>query len=143
MENYLIVGNYFAIDINGNKKITTLKAKQWIEEECLLCGSSLEGRRAAFTYLSGYRYKLPIVLDDNASNIYFLNYALNNRDCQLVNFSKLIAYYALNSYTTKLLFEGGISQEIAVNIRCFKRQEKLLKLFRQKRYKKLYNTLNE
>lgn len=65
-----------------------------IANNCLINGSTLEGRQKASSYLIGSNYKPPILLDNEHHIIMFPTHSTRNKACAWLNLSSILTYYA-------------------------------------------------
>ena len=123
----------FGIDLNGNLIPIKNESLSFINDYCLLNGSTLEGRNEAFRYLTGTRYK-PCLIVSLVKGIFYLctRRIENYKTFCLINFLALEHYKQVDVQHTKLYFKTGFEITIAVNYRIIKRQMVLMNRYLEK-----------
>lgn len=85
--------------------------KKVVDNSCKNFGSSLEGRMAGTTKLTGIKYKTPIIISEYLSIILFPTASPNNEECQWLSLHN-IKNYDKNGTTTIVEFTTGKKVEI-------------------------------
>lgn len=127
MQDFLILGSDFRLDLNGVFITETNNLKKIMNEMCLSYGSSLKGRREAMEYTTGFFKKAPLVVSQKHDRYYLLTRSLKSKDCLLINYSELLLYKKINLNKTRLYFHDNIYYDINLDSRILKRQVKILK----------------
>ncbi|MCM1053070.1 MAG: competence protein ComK [Ruminococcus sp.] len=99
---YTITPKTLALISNGKKtKVYELNKNIIVNENinpiissnCLLNGSTFEGRQKATSYLTGITYKPPIVLDNHHEIILIPTHSTRNTSCSWINLTNILNYY--------------------------------------------------
>lgn len=97
-------------------------ALEWLSKECLKFGSTLNGRKEAFRYLTKTKQKPAILLSERYRLLYFPCKADSNHDNIWINDSQLIDFKKLDECQTKLLFTHDFVYTIPFAYRTIKKQ---------------------
>ncbi|WP_217586432.1 competence protein ComK [Lentibacillus saliphilus] len=92
-----------------------------LEENCIIYGSSLHGRRESVKKLLGLKYKVPIPVDPKKDVFFFPTAASRNKDCVW------LAYYQIQNFREegdrlKVQFLDGTCLLINVSLHAFSQQ---------------------
>lgn len=114
----------------GNKeKRLALKPYQILEELCLRNGSSYEGRKESFCFITGARQKPGILISERTQDIYFPTTSKKNEDCVWVLYNQVFKVKSLDQMNSKILFLDGTKVNIPYDSRILNKQLKRCALF--------------
>ena len=140
MRDILLLFRNSGYKLNGEHFQLETDLYKFLEKKCLSYGSSIEGRRAAFFYLTGHKCLLPLVCS-NYQQLYFLaTRSYKAKDAYFINYQHLLSYKRVDDNSTILYFDTGFEIVINCNFRIIKRQTKLMNLY-IKNYYSLYNQI--
>lgn len=86
-----------------------------IKDSCLFFGSSLEGRKEGTKHLINCEMKLPIIIEDRDSLIFFPTSSYRNNDNVWISYNNLLNYSKIDSNRTMIFFKEN--NKIMVNIK--------------------------
>lgn len=146
---YNITEETLAIIPSGNKsKIIEVNKTLEIEEigvnivsrNCILNGSSLDGRQKSSAYLIGTNYKPPIIISELKSLILFPTHSDRNKNCIWLNLNGIIYYKKKinNAVTIEFINHQKITINVSYSIfdKQFLRATRLSLALRGQNYKK-------
>ena len=79
-----------------------------IKDSCLFFGCSYEGRREGSKFLIGSEMKIPIVIEDSHSIIFFPTSSCIRENSIWISFKNLVRYTKYNDISTMLYFKDHI-----------------------------------
>lgn len=95
-----------------------------INESCLYYGSSLKGRCESSEYMTGIKYKCPIIISEVKEIIFFPTTSVKNSECIWFNYNSVCKYHCNN----KQLFVKLINnEEFVIEISNYAFSNQLLK----------------
>ncbi|MBQ8892706.1 MAG: competence protein ComK [Bacilli bacterium] len=103
------------------------KSFEVMEDSCAYYGSSFDGRLKGTKMILGGNYKLPIIVEESNSIIFFPTNGTNNEKCSWISLNKVEKYEPKGGYT-KVTFFGGKS--IVLKITCTSFELQLLRAAR-------------
>ena len=138
IEEYIV--NYetlviMPIDTNKSKVyeyddvfIVNMDVNQIIKNSCLYFGSSLEGRKEGTKHLINCEMKLPIIVEDSQSLIFFPTSSYRNNKNVWISYNNLLKYTKIDNKNTMLYFKQNNNINLLVKyniidnqiIRCIK-----------------------
>lgn len=80
--------------------------KSFLNSKCIENGSTLEGRKQAFTYLMNQKKFIPVVVSINPVEIYFPISSTNDPNCIWINYAS-IKNIKYNKKTCTLIFKDN------------------------------------
>ena len=86
-----------------------------IEENCKYYGSSLKGRCEATEFLTGIKYKCPIILSEMKHLIFFPTTSFKSEDCVWFNYRNIESYYNKDNYHLVVWMKGNKKVEINIS----------------------------
>jgi len=106
-----------------------------IKNSCLYFGSSYEGRKEGTKSLLGVEMKVPIVIEDSRSIIFFPTSSCINQSSIWISYQNLLKYSKFNEFSTVLYFRENKSIKVDTRyslvdnqvIRCIKLDNLLMK----------------
>ena len=107
MNNYLINENTVAILKNNDKIqvfnvdnsiVININLKRLINNNCLIYGSNLEGRKKFAEKILEKKYKLPIIISLEKKIILLQINALRDEECLFIVGNKVLNYYMKDNY---------------------------------------------
>ena len=98
-----------------------------MEDSCSFYGSSYDGRIKGTKMILGSSYKLPIIVEETNSIIFFPTNGTASDKCSWISVNKVSKYESEGGYT-KVTFEGGKS--IILRISCSSFEMQLLRATR-------------
>ena len=134
---YLIKENTYALIPNERKtKVIEKESSILINEtpvevvskNCIINGSSLEGRQRGSSYLIGTNHKPPIIVNDFKNIILIPTHSIRNKDCIWVNLNKILNYYPTDN--NKIILEFKNNKKIVLNISFSKFDKQVLRATR-------------
>lgn len=106
-------------EIKGKETINN-SITEIINKNCILNGSTLEGRQKSSIYLTGSKYKPPFVLNENI--ILIPTHSLRNKNCIFLVLSNIMHYYP-NSYNKAVVeFINKEKIELSISYKIFDHQ---------------------
>lgn len=136
-DKYIINENTMAlIPVKGGCKIienyiTYFSIKMPIDiinESCKYYGSSFLGRCASTEYMTGIKYKCPIIISEIKSIIFFPTSSYKKTDCYWFNYNTIKKYYENSNYLLEIELLNGEKITLNLSKRIFNNQ-----LFRSSR----------
>jgi comK protein len=84
----------------------SLSTQNYLNEKCLLNGSTLKGRQEAFVYQMKVRKYIPVVVSISRKEIYFPNKSKKAHDCIWINYANIkdVTYF---ESTCTITFHDG------------------------------------
>lgn len=95
---------------------------EWLSEQCLKHGSSLEGRKTSFKTLTNTSQKPAILISEISELIYFPLKGDNNFNNIYVNYSELVDYNKKSNNITTIHFREGSQYDVPFDYRTVKKQ---------------------
>ncbi|MBR3660394.1 MAG: competence protein ComK [Bacilli bacterium] len=92
-----------------------------MEDSCSFYGSSYDGRLKGTKMILGSNYKLPIIVEETNSIIFFPTNGLANNKCSWISLNNVSKYEPQGGYT-KVTFEGGKSVVLRMSCSSFEMQ---------------------
>ncbi len=148
MKNYIINDQTIAILKHDqetiiynveNKKVINKHIKSILENNCLLHGSSMEGRIKSAKKILNIKYKVPILISE-AENIILLQIdCLRNKECLFIVANKIINYEEIQN---KLIIKCINDQEFIVNISKYSFEKMLINTIKLNNYLKWSKNVN-
>ncbi len=150
MNNYLINEKTVAICKDNNKIkiinvdntiVFNINIKKLLNNNCLIYGSNLEGRRKYAQNILNIKYKIPIIISEEKKIILLQIYGLRDEDCLFIVGNKILNYKIKDNLlnikcVNNIIFNVKISkysfEKILINY---------LKLFNQLNYQNSANLL--
>lgn len=93
-----------------------------IDESCKFYGSSFLGRCASTEYLTGIKYKCPIIVSESNKMIFFPTQSWRKEECMWINYNRLTKYYSLTPKRMRLEFLCGKNMDINISSYVFSNQ---------------------
>ncbi len=90
------------------------RAVKIVDDSCKFFGSDLVGRQNGTKSLIGVRIKVPIIVEETKSLIFFPTASPRYDDCVWVSFNNLVKYQKISKEQTKLIFINN--KEIVVDV---------------------------
>ncbi len=84
-----------------------------ISSNCIINGSTLEGRQKASSFLIGSSYKPPIILDSHYKIILIPTHSIRNNSCAWVNLANILNY---KPYKKGVLIEFRNNKKVYVDV---------------------------
>lgn len=134
---YLIKENTYALIPIGTKTkaieeensiIVNETPVEVVSKNCILNGSTLEGRQRGSSYLIGTTYKPPIIISDYENVILVPTHSIRNKDCIWINLNKILNYYPTDN--NKIILEFKNYKKIILNISFSKFDKQVLRATR-------------
>lgn len=108
--------------IEGNNEYLLPKNSfEIMEDSCAFYGSSYDGRLKGTKMMLGSNYKLPIIVEDTNSLIFFPTNGTNNEKCSWIALNNIEKYEPYKGYT-KVFFEGGKELIVKMSYNSFEMQ---------------------
>lgn len=111
-----------------------------IEHNCILNGSTLEGRRKGSSYLIGASYKPPIIIDEMKRIILIPTHSNKNPNCKWFILDNILKYYLNTSNKVVVMFKNNQKLELDLCYANFDKQvlraTRLESSLRGRKYKK-------
>ena len=98
------------------------KIIQIIEHNCILNGSTLEGRRKGSSYLIGASYKPPIIIDEMKRIILVPTLSNKNPNCKWFVLDNILKYYINSSNRVVIMFKNDQKLELDLCYTNFDKQ---------------------
>ncbi|MCR4951106.1 MAG: competence protein ComK [Solobacterium sp.] len=92
-----------------------------LNEMCLACGSTLQGRTDAVRILLGIRQKPPVLISERTAEIWFGTTGMNSEDCEWLSWQKIL-HIAKNGSISTVTFMNGISISVSADVRTLRLQ---------------------
>jgi len=89
---------------------------------CIINGSTLEGRQKGSSFLIGTNYKPPIIINDRKNIILIPTHSIRNSECIWVNLNSILSYDKNNDNTTILEFKNKKKLNLKVSYSIFDKQ---------------------
>ena len=126
-----------------NEYLVDMVPFEVVENSCQYYGSSYEGRRDGARSILGSDYKVPIVIEDYNTLIFFPTASPNNPSCCWIASRKVKNYEPIDSTSIKIVFENDITIVLPISFRTFQNQllraTRLESLLRNRKLQKLPN----
>ena len=92
-----------------------------LNEMCLACGSTLQGRTDAVRILLGIRQKPPVLISERTAEIWFGTTGMNSADCEWLSWQKIL-HIARSDEGSTVTFMNGISVHVSADVRTLRLQ---------------------
>ena len=117
---------------NGQKRVEKGRPEPLLNRWCLEYGSTMQGRRDAVKAVTGIRTKVPLLVSDMTSVIFFPILSEKSRtDNFWINDSMLVMMKADQRIACDLYFADGTVLKVPFDIRILKRQRNNCRLIRE------------
>ena len=93
-----------------------------VSTNCIINGSTLEGRQIGSSYLIGTNYKPPIIINDSSNIILLTTHSIRNSDCIWINLNSILNYVKNPDKTTNLEFKNKRKINLKVSYSIFDKQ---------------------
>lgn len=107
---------------------------EWLNDQCLHNGSSMEGRIASFRFLTGAHQKSAVMISERTRLIYFPLFGMKEKENIWIRYDSIMSCRSISLHETELLFSSGYRHIIPVNRRVaagqMKRAENYLEQLR-------------
>ena len=127
------------IDETGHHGFFCGRPQAYLNELCLLYGSTFEGRTQAFKILTGTVQKPACLISESAGIVYFPTLSYRDDDCVWLCASAIYNVKAIDMHHSLVNFFNGNKIELAVNIRTVKKQMDRCEQFEVAMHKKAMN----
>lgn len=97
-----------------NQYIVNESVDKIMEESCLYFGSNLEGRKAGSARLLNLTHKLPILIEESNSIIFFPTSSPRLSTCSWISLNN-IDHYERNNKGSKLVFKDGQTLDLSMS----------------------------
>ena len=87
-----------------------------IKKYCINNGSTFEGRLKSTEFLTGYKYKAPILLKENTKWVYFPTNSSRLKTCSWLNLANIKSFYKVDN-GVRVIFTNNVS--IILNVSYF------------------------
>ncbi len=84
-----------------------------MDESCKYYGSTLEGRQKGTSYVTGLRYKAPIIVSEDNNIVFFPTSSPRLKDCGWISLNNIKEYYA---FENKMILVFMNNQKIEIEI---------------------------
>lgn len=125
MDNYEINGSTMAVIALPNDKtkiietggtiIINKNAYKIIDDSCKYYGSTYKGRIKASKNLLDASYKLPFILEETASLIFFPTKSSLESDCSWIRYSSIKNIEKVSNMVSKVKFYNNTEQEFVIS----------------------------
>ena len=95
--------------------IINMNVMDIIKNSCLFFGCSLEGRKDGTKHLINCEMKVPIIIEDSGSLIFFPTSSYRNKTNIWISYNNLLNYTKIDNSNTMLFFKEN--NKISVNIK--------------------------
>lgn len=95
---------------------------QILEHNCILSGSTLEGRRHGSSSLIGATYKPPIVIDEVKKLILIPTHSYRHPKCIWIVSQNVLKYYIKNDNQATVIFKNNQEIDLEISYAIFDRQ---------------------
>lgn len=107
----------------GKQMIINKPSLSLVSRSCYVFGSSYKGRTEGTKELTGYRYKLPLVIQESDDVIIFPTKSPNSTSNEWVALNHVEGFYPNEAKdTTFVEFDNGLLLELSVSYEVFKNQ---------------------
>ncbi|MBE6154762.1 MAG: hypothetical protein E7163_04245 [Firmicutes bacterium] len=93
-----------------------------VSTNCIINGSSLEGRQKGSSYLIGTTYKPPIIINDRDNIVLLPTHSIRNNECIWINLNSILNYIKNMDKTTILEFKNKKKINLKVSFTIFDKQ---------------------
>ena len=93
-----------------------MKSKIILLQYCINNGSTFEGRLKSTEFLTGYKYKAPILLKENTKWVYFPTNSSRLKTCSWLNLANIKSFYRVDN-GVRVIFTNNVS--IILNVSYF------------------------
>ena len=100
-----------------------------LDEWCLKSGSSFEGRKKSFQYLTKGRQKPAILISERTQEIFFPLYGLNSEFNIWLSYLEIFACHQVEYNQTEIQFNDGTKIIVDINRRTIQNQLKRCRTF--------------
>ena len=103
---------------------TDKSMNQIIDDLCVQCGSTADGRREAFRRLTGYRQKVPVLISERSHYLMFPTLSPDNPECIWLSYSDILDIVPSGEAESEILFINGTRKSIPFSTRLLRKQMK-------------------
>lgn len=97
-------------------------AYQVMDYSCKYFGSSYEGRKEGTKAILNINYKVPIIVENSRSIIFFPTNSPSDKDCYWISLRNIKSIEELEYNSTRIIFNNDVSLEIPVSKRTIENQ---------------------
>lgn len=97
-------------------------AYQVMDYSCKYFGSSYEGRKEGTKAILNINYKVPIIVENSKSIIFFPTNSPSDKDCYWISLRNIKSIEELEYNSTRIIFNNDVSLEIPVSKRTIENQ---------------------
>ncbi len=125
---------------NGDLKVVNCKSIKFIENLCIICGSTLNGRISAFNKIINSKQKACIMVSENI--IFIPTMSIKNVECQYIQYNRIVRVKSVGD-KTMILFDNRTKKIIDCSYRTLQKQIKRCDLFVEKLLKNMTKNLEQ
>ncbi len=95
---------------------------QIMEESCRYFGSSYKGRKEGAKSILGDGYKIPILVEDGRSIVFFPTVSPDDRNCIWLASSRIRNIESIDELSSRIIFDNNQEIEIPISYRSLQNQ---------------------
>ncbi|MBR3357677.1 MAG: competence protein ComK [Solobacterium sp.] len=109
---------------SGQWQHSDQSVNRFIDDLCVQCGSTADGRREAFRRLTGYRQKVPVLISERRQYLMFPTLSPDNPECVWLSYSDILDIVPAGDAESEVLFINGTRISIPFSTRMLRKQMK-------------------
>lgn len=118
----------FLVDKNGNRHSIESKPIPVLKQICLRYGTSLQGARQSFSFLTGAKKKIPICVSVANQILFIPTLAESSEDCYYIQYN-CIDCVKPTEIGCRVFFKCGQSLDLSISFRTIQRQRSRCSIF--------------
>ena len=125
---------------NNELKVLNCRPIKFIEDLCLICGSTLSGRINAFNKIINSKQKACIMVSENI--IFIPTMSIKNAECQYIQYNRIVRVKGIKN-KTNILFDNGNKITVDCSYRTLQKQIKRCDLFVERLLENMTKNLDQ